>query len=177
MTSALRGNAVIHALRGRAGAGTPERPGRHSHADHGNEMNSLRRFGLRQRPGGVQRVVSENYFGMWRHQVASGSTCVHISVSIGIHPWLNLPFTEPRSLPWKPPVPRKSPREEPRGAPRRCLTMSIPGVRRKSPAPCNSSSRMADRFLRPGNRARRRADHHQRPRHKWSRAPRDRVAR
>ena len=42
---------------------TLERPGRHSHAEHGNETNRLRRFGLRQWPGGVERGAS--FFRRW----------------------------------------------------------------------------------------------------------------
>ncbi len=45
-----------------AGAGTRQRPRRHSHAERGNEMNALRHFGLRQWPGGVERVVPEILF-------------------------------------------------------------------------------------------------------------------
>ena len=45
-----------------AGAGTRERPPRHSHAERGNEMISWRRLASRQWPGGVERVVPEILF-------------------------------------------------------------------------------------------------------------------
>ena len=57
-----RGNSVLHALRVRAGAGTRERPRRHSHAERGNEMNSWRRLASQQWPGGVERIVPEILF-------------------------------------------------------------------------------------------------------------------
>src|SRR5262249_21662899 len=60
-----RGNAVCDAPRRTPEVGPPEdaeRPGRHSHAEHGNEIKSSAVFRLSRKPGGDRRGVSISLF-------------------------------------------------------------------------------------------------------------------